>query len=120
MLLTHPEIPTCQECMAWMHDKHWKRNRRADQDVPRPKGSPTPCHLCPKSLDRATPNPRAELTARNQQTYQVYLQIKAGRPMPDDPIVHHNCGLIRWVEDEVERSARAMPLTLMAAMLGRK
>lgn len=103
LFLTHPELPSCTDCQRWMYDNRWRRvERPRGTPVPRPAGAPTPCWSCPKSPD-GRPNPTAELTGKAWLAYELYLQIRAGRPMPDDALVRRNCGLIRLVEDLVER-----------------
>jgi hypothetical protein len=46
----------------------------------------------------------AGLSDENWLAYRHYLQCKATWRFPDDPIVARNAGLIRWVEDSVERN----------------
>ena len=114
LLLAHPEIPTCADCKQWIYSEEWRREERAGVPVKRPRGSGTPCWRCPKSEDRKTPNPDAELTARNSLAFKVYLQIKAGLvPERVDTILRENCGLIRWVDDGVQRGQQNIgPLLL--------
>lgn len=103
MLLTSPGLPPCDDCKQWMYDDDWKRCTRLGVDLPRSAGTPTPCWKCPKG-----PVPyEKELSLKNWTAYDLYLQCKAGKPIPDDPIVHQNHALIRWVEDNVERSGLA-------------
>lgn len=105
LMLSHPEIPSCADCCRWIYDTKWKRlERPKGMPVLRPEGSIPQCHRCPKSVD-GLPNPQSELSAKNSRAFRLYLQIKAGRPMPSDPIVMRNCGLIRWVEDSLQRDA---------------
>lgn len=120
MLLTHPELPTCDDCLVWLYDREWKRATRGGKEVRRPAGASTPCHLCPKSRD-CKPNPDAELSQKNSRALQLYMEIKAGRPMPDDRIVQRNCALIRWVEDGVARGqlAGANVTPIIQAVLAR-
>lgn len=98
----HPEIPRCADCQAWMYGPDWKREKRAGKDIPRPRGSATPCGTCPKA-DNGKPNPSIELTDRNWLAYELYTRIKAGSPMPNDEIVRRNCGLIQHVADTLVR-----------------
>jgi len=87
-----------------MYSTTWRRVKRAGQPVPRPPGTPTPCFRCPKIPADKDPLPAnaVELSAKNHRAYQLYLQVKAGRPMPDDPIVHENCGMLRQLEDSIQ------------------
>lgn len=104
LLLRHPYLPSCSDCQAWMYDpKTWKRSERLGTQQRRTPGTPTPCYLCPKSADKRTPSPDHELSRRNQQALELYYQIKAGKPTPDDSIVEWYGGIIRFVEDTVDR-----------------
>ena len=87
-----------------MYSTQWRRVKRAGQPVPRPAGTPTPCYRCPKIPAESSPCPAnaVELSAKNHRAYQLYLQVKAGRPMPDDAIVHENCGMLRQLEDSIQ------------------
>lgn len=124
LLLAHPEIPACGDCQKWYYDtKTWERKTqlaRKDgqlcrQDVPRPPGSPTPCHTCPKSKD-GRPNPGAELSRKNSHALQLYLEVKAGAPLPDDPIVRRNCAMIRWIEDARHSAQLNLAPMILGAM----
>jgi hypothetical protein len=67
------------------------------------------------------PNPGAELTGRNAQTWELYLAVQAGYPCPEDPIVRRNFALIRWTESEAERSrfdVRSLVRGLCASLRG--
>lgn len=41
----------------------------------RPKGTPTPCHLCPKKSPEEASN--YELSVRNQKALEFYLRMKS-------------------------------------------
>ncbi|MBI1914545.1 MAG: hypothetical protein HYS12_07380 [Planctomycetes bacterium] len=41
------------------------------------------------------------MNARNARTLALYYEIRAGTPMPDDPIVKLNCGIIERVLSQV-------------------
>ena len=75
------------------------------EKVPRIAGQPTPCRFCPKIPKGQEPKPEnaVELTMRNWQAYQHYLECKAVGAFPDDPIVRRNAMLIRQVEDSARR-----------------
>ena len=108
MLLEHPELPSCAACQEWIFnpEKGWQIDRKNERPVRRPPGTITPCFKCPKSIDKRTPNPAAELSAKNQRTLQLYYEVQAGRPMPDDRIVQRNCGLIKMVESQAGRNVQ--------------
>lgn len=48
---------------------------RGSKPVERPSGVPTPCHACPKKSPAQARE--HELTAKNYQTYQTYLESQA-------------------------------------------
>lgn len=103
LALVHPEIPSCADCARWVHDpKTWKQSTRGGRPVARPAAAPPPCYLCPKS-DADRPSPENELSARNWRTLELYYQAKAGLPVPEDPIVRRNFGLIAWTLADVAR-----------------
>lgn len=116
--IAHPEIPSCADCRRWIYDprRGWEQARRAGKPQARPAGSPLPCGSCPKSADKRTPNPAAELSPRNQRAYELYLTIQAGAPMPDDAIVRRNCALLHMVERQCERN-QSDPGAVVAALL---
>ena len=64
------------------------------------------------------PNPDAELSARNWQAYQHYMEHKAVGRFPDDAIVRHNAGLIRMVEDSVSRQELQHAIVMAGARRG--
>lgn len=103
-LLGHPELPTCEDCKRWLYDPGtWKQSTRGGEPLARPPGASPPCWKCPKSLDKKTPNPDADLSYRSWLAYQQYLRIKAGMPMPADLLVAWYCGLIQFAIDCVDR-----------------
>lgn len=100
---TSPQLPSCADCQKWLHDKDWRPVRRFGQLQERPPGSNPPCWKCPKSgPQNGRPAPENELSAKSLQALLLYWQIKAGRAMPDDPIVQRNCGLIEMVLAQVQ------------------
>lgn len=65
---------------------------------------PPPCRTnqgCPKG----TPENSKELSSKNRQAYEHYLQCKAVGKFPEDAIVYRNAGIIRQIEDRMDRSA---------------
>jgi hypothetical protein len=104
VILEAPYLPSCSDCLKWVHGSDWKATKARDgSKLPRVAGNRPPCFTCPKG---PVPHER-ELSDRNWQAVELYLQCKAGRPIPDDPIVHRNHGLLRMVEDAVDRSNAA-------------
>lgn len=117
LLLTAPHLPTCADCQRWLYDLDTgKRLTRADLDIARAPKDPPPCYRCPKSQD-GTPNPDAELSARNNLMLLRYYEVKAGAPMPDDPVFRRNCAFIRWEEDQIGRGQERLVPSLLAAAL---
>jgi hypothetical protein len=101
-----------------MFDKDWRPVKRANGVVPR--GSyPTPCGTCPKAKTgpgAPRPNPGADMKGRVAGAYHLFLAVKAGAPMPDDPIVVANCALLQEVTGRHERAQREVLPTLLALM----
>lgn len=95
-----------------MHDNTGQRCTRAGKEIARPRGTPTPCYNCPKG-----PVPfEGELSPKNYQAYELYLQCKAGRPSPEDLIVYRNHGLFRMIEDSVDRNGNVAVRTVAGAI----
>jgi hypothetical protein len=83
----------------------------------------TPCGICPKAAS-GKPNPGIELTDRSWLVYEAYMRYKAGAPMPDDPVVQRDCGLIQHVADSLMRGemlavGRALTTLPILAVKGR-
>ena len=116
LLLTRPEIPSCADCRKWLYGPNWKPFTRGGKPVerlPDAKGRLlTPCWNCPKSIDKATPNPDAELWEKNLRAYWYYLSVKSGAGVSIDRIVERNCRWLRLVEDQIERAA-AQPIVIV-------
>jgi hypothetical protein len=73
--LYHPQVPSCEECQAWVYTKEWKRAQRSGADVPRPPGTPTPCKICPKKSPEHAKT--LILTARSRATLQRFYEQQA-------------------------------------------
>lgn len=122
ILLMHGNLPACADCQAWLYDERWKRVTRGGQDQARPTGMKAPCWKCPKSADRQTPNPGAELSRKNWQAYDYYRQCLADTTglLPRDRIVIKNNAIIALVEDHARQHDAQAPLEVLLSMLGRK
>ncbi len=109
--MAHPEIPACADCQAWMYDSDWRPSRRLGKPVPRRPGVPTPCYRCPKSED-GTPNPDAELSARNWHAYGYYRQCKEDDThlLPRDRVVLRNNATIAAVEQRLQQTTMTADL----------
>ncbi len=120
-LISHPELPTCQDCKDWIYDENWKRlrDRKTGKEYRRPLGTPTPCHKCPKG-----PVPfEKELTLQNAQAFRYYLECKVDNLglLPQDRITVRNNSLIRFVEENATRqasvhAANSLATAIMAMM----
>jgi hypothetical protein len=77
---------------------------------------PTPCHKCPKIPASAPAKSRehaVELSDKNYQAWQHYLECRAVGVFPDDPIVRRNAKVLREVYDEADK----LPLTRLFHLL---
>ncbi len=104
--LAHPELPSCADCKRFMYTDRWTLVKRCGQPVTRQPSTPTPCYKCPKIPAGKEPRPEhaTEMTAKEWQALELYLQVKAGAPMPDDAIARRNCMLCRLAEDRVQQT----------------
>ena len=118
----HPEFAgrTCESCVTWSYDEDGQITRKPSRvglPVRRPKGTPTPCHKCPKIPPNAPEKTREhaiEMSERTMATYRHYLECRAVGRFPRDRIVERNAAIIRAVHDEFDR----MPLLRLVARLG--
>jgi len=107
VLLFHPEWSrSCNDCVAWLYGDDGRVTKRCGEPVRRPRGTPTPCHKCPKIPD-GEPPVRAnavELTEQNYRAYLHYLECRAVGKFPTkDPIVRRNARILRAIHDEYEQ-----------------
>ncbi len=79
---------------------------------------PLPCLTCPKSGKANTPNPGAEMRGKVALAYDLYWQVKAGAPMPEDEIVRRNCALIERVRAMILQYQQDVS-GLLAALIAR-
>ena len=60
------------------------------------------------------------MRGRVWQTWQLYLAVKAGLPLPDDAVTVRNVALLRWAEERVASDrAAGVPVLLRAALMRR-
>jgi hypothetical protein len=114
LLLTSPRIAarSCESCLRWQYDEGTGEvAMRAGRKLPR--RGPTPCRT-PTGCPKGTPEAPKTLTLKNLMAYRHYQQCKATGQFPDDPIVRHNAGIIRQIEDAVERAERIVAGQLSA------
>lgn len=110
MALSHPEIPTCDDCQTWVYDREWRRGERREY------GNATPCRRCPKGKLDARPHPEKDLSDRNWQAWMHYQECRAVNHFPDDPIVRRNAAIIRAAEDSAARSMEGGMLGLLSVV----
>lgn len=112
-----PEVPTCTECQRWVFDATtWKKTLHRGEPMKRPPGHSPPCWSCFKGKETGRPTPEADLSAKNHQALSLYYEIQAGLPMPNDPIVRRNCGLIQWAVETHARAQGAVSTVLLSAL----
>lgn len=118
--LAHPEIPSCRDCQEWWYDpKSWKITERPiGTPLKRQTFNPPPCSQCPKIPKGAEPIPSnaVELSAKNWLAYRLWKQIKAGAPMPNDAVVHENCGYLLDVEESYQRGQQGQSAVLLQVL----
>jgi hypothetical protein len=119
-LLLHPELPSCQSCIQFLHSKDWKIETNAGAPVPRPAHAPPPCFRCPKIPKGKAPKPSnaAEISDKNYQAYRYYQQcvVDATALLPRDRIVVNNNAIIRSALDFIEMSNLQTLSTTMQLM----
>ena len=104
MILLHPGAASidCEDCAKWVYNlETGERQQWHGADAPNP--TVTPCRKDPKICPKGSPEAGSELTPRNWQAYENYLECKAVMQFPDDAIVRRCAGIIRAVEDRVAR-----------------
>lgn len=114
--MTRPELPTCEECEQVFYDpRTWKvvaRSGRREKSDP-----PPPCGQCPKIFpgEPATPEQgkASQLSEKNWECYLHYLKCKAIGRFPEDEIVENHAGLVRMIEDHVDRQAGIEPMAMV-------
>jgi hypothetical protein len=124
LLLLHPEVSSrdCQMCQKWLYDEQTGaiETTKDGQPLARPASgvvSVPPCRQPKNSCPKGTPEAKRSLTPQNERCYQHYVRCKATNHWPRDPVVCRNAGLIRTVEDQVERlEQKNLRLLLEAAL----
>lgn len=83
---------------------------------------PPPCRVKEIGCPKGTPEKNRELSPKNRQAYEHYLQCKAVGKFPEDAIVYRNAGIIRRIEDSFQRNKdsdlREWIKTILQARLG--
>lgn len=83
------------------------RVTRGGRPIARPKGSKTPCYMCPKIPPGEDPVPAnaCELTDQDWQTVQHFRECRAVGRFPDDPRVRLHASILSAAEDFADRVA---------------
>jgi hypothetical protein len=110
----HPEVAfrSCEDCLKHVYDE--QTGRRAEyppqsgRPIPRAAGNEPPCRRGPDKCPKGHPAAGRELTEVNWQAYMHYLECKATGNFPADPIVSRNAGVIRGVEDALDRAEQEL------------
>lgn len=119
---------SCDDCQTWLYDDRGgnfgERLLRGGMPIPRAKGSRTPCAFCPKIPpgQPAVPTSAVELDEAGYQCWDHYRACKGVNwqvPEAADPIVRRNAGLIRAVEEAVERASQQRTALTVLGSLGR-
>ncbi len=76
----------------------------------------TPCRLRGIGCAKGTPENQKSLSPKNQRAYQHYLECKAVGQFPDNPLVRKHAGIIRMVEDAVDKQHREVTLIHLKAI----
>ncbi len=120
-MLLHPKFAArdCRHCRLWQYDDEKGTVKQRDgQD--RPRFGPCLCEVPTKDGKSLCPKGHwtepVELSRRNIRAYNHYLECKATGNFPDDPIVGRNAGIIRAIEDAIERSKRDETLLYLRAL----
>lgn len=113
LLLRYPGVAAvscrrCQDVLGDFVDGEWVPSRRAGVEIPRPKGSKTPCWKCPKLSEEdqkndPVPAKAVELSSNNWRAWLYYQEVQAGATMAEDPMTRRLCGLLRMVEQGYQR-----------------
>jgi hypothetical protein len=100
--LIEPGLPSCADCQRYVYDDNWEQRKWRGAPMER-RDKDTPCHKCPKSRDKKTPNPNAELTAGNWRCYEYWLASRSGLQLPADGTTRACFSLIQLAHDRAQR-----------------
>lgn len=81
------------------------RVARNGKPIARPKGSKTPCYMCPKIApgDDPVPENACELTDDDWRVVQHYRECKAVGRFPDDPRVRMHASILSAADQFADR-----------------
>ena len=111
----------CDVCAKWLFNEKTEQSRRpttASRSGDRRPALSRFLHAAKcGAVAPGTPDAKRSLTPQNERCYQHYLQCKATNQWPDDAIVRINAGLIRGVEEQVQRLEQKRTRLLLEAAL---
>jgi len=122
LILLHPEVAyrDCTHCQEWLYEDSGSaaQHPRTGEPLRRPPGNRPLCRIPGKSCPKGTPEAQKSFTPQNEQCYRHYLECKATNQWPDDPLVRRHAGLIRRLEEQVDRVRHERLAALLGATLG--
>jgi hypothetical protein len=57
------------------------------------------------------------MQGRNWLTFQVWLQSRAGLPVPDDPLLRSNLALIQFIMEERQAREGGLAASILAGLI---
>lgn len=115
----HPLVAyrDCQSCQKWMYDENTGEivvhPPKTGQPLPRIGKPPCMTHV---KCAKGSPDERRELSPRNWQAYNHYLECAAVGQFPDDPIVRRNAAIIKAVLDAEARKEKWRMVRIQAGV----
>lgn len=114
---------SCADCARWLYkdDGAVLTRGRERVPVPRPPGTPTPCHECPKVPADAPARTREHAVEPSEGSWRVwrhYRECKAVAwqvPEAADPIVRRHAGLLAPAEEAYAGAPLRQLVTLLLA-----
>ncbi len=119
LILLHLQVASrdCNHCLIWQYDEETGEvTKRGGQPIKRPENSSPPCRLRGIGCPKGTPENQKSLSPKNQRAYQHYIECKAVGRFPDDPLVREHAGIIRLVEESVEKQYQEISTIYLKAM----
>ena len=115
---------SCDTCEKYVHKDGQLKLLGDGKPWPRPKGTVTPCHCCPKiprSAPRKTREFAEEISDRNYRAFKHHLRCKAVNRWPADAIVERNAEIIEGVLESVRdgKQEQLIQTLMMVAGMGR-
>jgi hypothetical protein len=120
--LLHPQVARrdCNHCQLYQYNEDTGRVEQwRGRPLRRVRGQPPPCRT-PQGCPKGSPEESRQLTRRNEQAYDHYLQCRATGRFPDDPLVARNAAIIRSAWDLLERRNAEELRMLLSALIGRR